>query len=152
MRFAVMATSLLAALVVVPGCTSGGPRVELAEVNGKVTLDGQPLAGVIVTYFPATDEFEGLGFARGTTDAHGRYTLETDGKPGAAVGKNRVVVRWPRERNDDRAAGGKGGQTIPLPYTVANDTPLTVEVRSGSPQAIDLPLKTITMEMQPFKK
>jgi hypothetical protein len=129
-----------AVLLVLAGCTSG-PQLERALVKGKVTLDGAVLSGVIVTFYPVTEGIEGLPFARGTSDANGVYELaDADGKPGAVVSKSRVVVRWPRERGaGDRLADDK--LTIPLRYTVANDTPLFVEVQPGGPQVIDLALK-----------
>jgi hypothetical protein len=123
----------------VAGCSSG-PPVERAPVQGKVTLDGTLLTGVIVTFYPITEGIEGLPYARGTTDAEGAYELvDADGKPGAVVGKNRVVVRWPRERGGDRSPEDK--QSIPLRYTVANDTPIIVEVQPGGMQTINLQLK-----------
>jgi hypothetical protein len=122
------------------GCSSAAP-LQLAEVRGKVTLDGAPLSGAIVTFYPETDATESPPHSRGTTDAAGFYQLELatgGGKTGAVIGKSRVVVRWPRDRQDSPEAARP---TIPLRYTVANDTPLRVEVKAGGPQTIDLALK-----------
>ncbi len=134
------ATVLVAALAALAGGCSGAPPEPTAAVRGKVTLNGAPLAGVVVTFYPVSDSDVGKRSSRGTTDAGGAYRLaDADGKPGAVVGANRVTVRWPTL---DRGGSGKApGPPIPLPYTVASETPLRVEVRAGQDNAIDLPLK-----------
>jgi hypothetical protein len=122
------------------GC---GTKAEYAEVDGTVTLGAKPLAGVEVLFFPDSEGAEQLPYATGKTDDTGRYTLTLQsGKPGALVGKNRVVVHWPRPpRNDDQPPPPPPGPEIPIKYTVATETPLIVEVKPGGRQTIDLPLK-----------
>ena len=68
------------------GCGgAGGPK--LTPVKGKVTLDGQPLAGATVNFMPETGPV-----ALGVTDAGGNYTLNTVGRAGAVEGKHRVGI------------------------------------------------------------
>src|ERR1700722_10658519 len=87
-----------ALLFAAAGCASHA-NLEYAEVKGKVTLEGVPLAGVLVTFYPDTEGTQGLPYTRATTDEAGMYELaDAEGKPGAVVGKCRVVVAWPRER------------------------------------------------------
>jgi hypothetical protein len=132
-----------ASLLAAAGC--GGPPLVLAEVQGKVTLNGTPLSGVVVTFYPDGVGKDSPPYARGTTDDAGHYKLTTqDSKPGAVVGKHRVVVNWPpRERSDDpdKAPPKPPGPPIPVKYTVASDTPLIFDVKAGGAQTIDLPLK-----------
>jgi hypothetical protein len=119
------------------GCGSG--KLEYGEVEGKVTLDKKPLVGVKVAFYPDSDSNEQLPYATGLTDASGMYTLALrDGKPGALVGKNRVVVNWP--------PGDRGSPepvpappAIPVRFTVADQSPLVVEVKEGK-QTINLEL------------
>jgi hypothetical protein len=115
--------------------------VQYAAVTGVVTLDGEPLRGAVVTYYPVVDGPQGLPHSLGTTDESGRYTLQTpEGQSGAVVGQCRVVVNWPpRPRGEDEAP--PTGPLIPIHYTVAMETPLIVEVKEGGPQTIDLPLQ-----------
>jgi hypothetical protein len=132
------------ALLLGGGCS--GPQVEFAEVQGKVMLDGKPLVGVQVTFYPETAGKETLPLARGKTDTAGKYSLATlDGQPGAAVGKHRVVVQWPTpERGDNWEKVPPPqfkGPVIPIKYTAATETPLLFEVKSGAPQTIDLILQ-----------
>jgi hypothetical protein len=126
-------------LLALAGCS---PPLKYAEVEGKVTLGGKSLAGVKVTFYPDTEGAEQLPYSSGMTDGKGLYTLSLqDGKPGAMVGKHRVVVNWPLpERRDDGTRPPPPGPPIPVEYTVAGDTKLIVEVKEGGRQTIDLPL------------
>jgi hypothetical protein len=140
-----MAAGFLTAAILLALTGCGSDKFEFAEVEGKVTLGGKPLSGVKIAYYPVTEGREQPPYATGMTNSSGVYTLTLqDGKTGALVGKNRVVVNWPlRERRDDR--GDKPppppGPFIPVKYTVATETPLIVEVKPGGRQTIDLPLK-----------
>ncbi len=97
------------------GCGSDLPP--LGNVSGKVTMDGEPLAGVIINFKP-----EDGRMATGTTDKDGRYTLEyVYGAEGTKVGKSTVMFEWPL---------GKGGKPIPKRYT-GLDSELKVEVADG---------------------
>lgn len=69
------------------GCGAQGPS--LAPVSGKVTMDGQPLSGVIVTFTPV----DGGVSSSGLTDQAGVYQLSCPLGSGALVGKHRVYVR-----------------------------------------------------------
>jgi hypothetical protein len=130
------------ALVLLASFGCGGPKLEFAEVSGKVTLNAKAMAGVVVRFYPLSDKKEQLPPASAFTDELGEYTLRHNSKePGALVGPNKVVVSWPSR--DVLAAGGRGnapGPPIPLRYTVVMDSPITVEVKPGGPQVIDLPL------------
>ncbi len=78
---------LLGMVATVLGCGEKGPR--LAPVSGTVTLDGKPLAKVIVTFVPV----EGGVSSSGVTDESGSYSLACSLGPGAVVGKHRVYVQ-----------------------------------------------------------
>lgn len=73
--FAMLSLTLLA------GC-GGGDGPATAPVSGKVTLDGQPLAGATVNF--ATETFVGSG----KTGSDGSFSLVT----GAEVGENKVWI------------------------------------------------------------
>ena len=129
-----------AVLLAAAGC---GPSYSYAPVSGKVTLDGQPLSGVRVWFYPVTEGRDQPPYAMGTTDGSGVYNLTAEtGKAGALVGKNRVVVNWPlpERPGPDQPPPPPPGPPIPISYTQAVDTPFVVEVKAGSPQTIDLPL------------
>ncbi len=59
-----------------------------APVDGRVLLDGKPLADALVSFTPRTGSA-----SEARTDAEGRFTLAMkDGKPGAVVGRHEVRV------------------------------------------------------------
>jgi hypothetical protein len=119
------------------GC---GPKYEFAEVHGKVSFKHEPVAGMMVRFYPTTDDKVQHPYATGMTDAAGEYTLSRQpNKPGALVGKNRVVV-YPPSR-DVRGNAPEPSVSIPIHYASASDSPLIVEVKAGGPNTIDLALE-----------
>src|SRR5262245_57289914 len=94
------AGTLAAALLALAGCSGGR---DYAGVEGTVTLNKKPLAGVMVAFYPDSDGTKQLPYSTATTDPSGHYALTcANGKTGALLGKHRVVVHWPLpERSDD---------------------------------------------------
>ncbi|WP_254053624.1 carboxypeptidase-like regulatory domain-containing protein [Singulisphaera sp. GP187] len=82
-------------LAVVSGCsksdvegTADGPDFSnLVPVSGVVTLNGEPLAGAVVTFLPPQWS-PGIG----ETDAKGEYSLSSSGRPGLAPGEYKVAI------------------------------------------------------------
>ena len=116
---------LLAALA---GCGS-----KLASVSGIVRLDGKPVAAAGVAFHP----IDKGPVASGTTDADGRYQLETGSQSGVAPGEYRVTV------SKDRISGiGKDGlalsggikveHLLPPKYSDPATSPLRVTVGQGA--------------------
>lgn len=132
---------------------------EFAEVEGRVTLDGQPLADAEVVFLPDPVKGNQANNASAFTDADGRYRLYAgrDGRDGTVVGPHRVVVVDLRMVVDTTGAGtpqaAGGGAAVaampgtkprrfPVAYGDAFATPFAdVEVRSGK-QTLDFDLKS----------
>lgn len=80
-------------LCIATGCGSA-PRadyhkLDLVEISGTVTLDGEPLAGALVTF-----EEPDQTFSYGRTDAAGRYQLMLNSeKSGVLRGEKLVRIR-----------------------------------------------------------
>ena len=107
---------VLVASVASVGCTPSD-QPPIGRVLGKVTLDGQPLAGVIINFQPESGRA-----STAETDAQGNYDLVyVYGTNGAKVGNNTVSFRWPD--------GSEGKKALPKKYTGA--TKEVVEVKSG---------------------
>lgn len=80
------------------GC---GPGYSTAEVSGKVTFKGEPLADASVNFTPVGGD-KGMG-SFGKTDASGNYSLELidGGAAGAAVGEHSVTVTIASDEEQD---------------------------------------------------
>jgi hypothetical protein len=136
-----------AAAVLAAGCNSG--PYETAPVSGRVTLNGQPVAGVAVMFQPIAPEGNpnpGPG-SYGVTDAEGRYSLKLIGKEtsGAVVGKHKVrieVYTEPGDSSDDRPQKRpKPTVQIPRKYNQA-EAILEFEVTAKGSDNADFDLKS----------
>ncbi len=108
----------------------------LVPVSGVVTVGGEPLPGVVVTFIP-----EEWAPAHGETDEDGRYTLETAARPGAIPGRYKVSMSYlvaadgrvlglePRSGFVPDPAVATAVEKFPPEYASPEKTPLTAEVR-----------------------
>jgi hypothetical protein len=154
-----LAGALLVTAVLVPVAGCGGQR-PYGEVQGTVTLDGQPLANVEVVFLPDPEKANTGKRSVALTDAQGRYRLSSDaGREGAPVGFHRVCINDllagppgvatgpPLVEPTARPAGAPGPAAqhqeerrsrFPPEYGSALSTPLRdIEIKPGS-QRIDL--------------
>ncbi|MDR3638002.1 MAG: hypothetical protein P4L84_29620 [Isosphaeraceae bacterium] len=95
--------------VVSPGWLAGcgSENFTLAPTSGRVTVDGQPVAGLRIAFEPiGSSERPAPGpEAIGVTDGEGRFTLSTmseSPRQGAVVGKCRVRI-WTLPSNQEDA-------------------------------------------------
>jgi hypothetical protein len=128
-------------LVSVIGC-SGQPA---ARVSGRVTLDGEPLAGATVTFVPkaSAGNVARGPTASGVTDADGRFTLNFGPKSrGAIVGPNRVVISTLtfEDDADERDVHVKTPERVPARYN--SKTELDFDVPAGGTKAANFDLKS----------
>ena len=92
------------------GCGGGGELPDLGYVEGTVTMDGKPLANVVLTFQP-----DQARPAYGKTDAKGWYELVyTEGNPGATIGMHSVRISSAdadsgEEENYEEGAEGEDG-------------------------------------------
>lgn len=110
--------------LVVYGCRN---EVELGDVQGTVTMDGNPLPDATVRFIP-----QGGGrSALGRTDENGNYTmLYSATATGALVGPVRVEITLAEEVTDAAGNSTMKPETIPARYNTASE--LTVDVGSGN--------------------
>jgi hypothetical protein len=109
-------------LLILAGCgPSLGPMV---PVTGKVLFNGTPLPDGEVKFVPIERDVKDF-VASGPIEADGTYTLSTNGKPGAPLGKYRVVVT----PGDNRKAWLHVGTV----YSNDKKSPLEVEVVENKP-------------------
>ena len=81
-----MAVAVTVVGAVVAGC--GGPAMpKVYPATGTVTYKGEPLADATVSFVPSVG-----APSDGKTDAQGKFTIMTNGKPGARAGACKVTV------------------------------------------------------------
>jgi hypothetical protein len=104
----------------------------LAEVTGRVTLDGKPLPKAILRFQPSTEGPNpnlNLATSFGISDADGKYSLvylviNEKQIPGAVIGKHLVVIQ---------ATDEKGIDLLPQHYSNTSKSILKKEVIKGGP-------------------
>ena len=117
-------------------------RVAVVPVQGSVTVDGQPAAGVKVRCIPtgnfeAKDVVNALG---GTTDEEGNFTLGTyeiaDGVPPAEYA---LTFVWPivSLKKQSRADEAKSDR-LKGKYATKETAPIKFKVEEGEPVVLDL--------------
>jgi len=108
------------------GCSGSG---DVGLVSGTVHLDGKPLEGALVTFYPETEGANPLeiGTSMGRTDNAGKYELiyNRDQK-GAVVGKHLVYIETLQE-----GSGYGPGRAEEVPKRYNSNSELHVEVKPG---------------------
>ena len=80
---------MISGLLGLAGCGGGGNTL---PVSGVVTLDGEPLAGASVTFYPES-EVEGVVGGVAETGSDGKFVVTgAKGESGLAPGKYKVTV------------------------------------------------------------
>jgi hypothetical protein len=132
------------ALVLALGCGSGR---KFAPVSGKVTMNGQPLAGATVSFQPIAPEgsVDVAPGSAGKTNDKGEYTLKAaDGKSnGAWVGKHRVRISALQEQTgtgDERPPRGGWPQQDKVPRKYNDESKETYDVPAGGTDKADFAL------------
>lgn len=118
--------ALLCVAAAMAGCDDGPDN--MAEVSGKVTLDGQPLSGARVTFTPV-----GAGSSSsGVTDSDGHYELSLSRDiEGAVIGEHTVSVTTYAPANPDGDPPSPGApEKVPTKFN--RNSTLTKKVEDGS--------------------
>ncbi len=81
-----MRSLAIIALCILSGC-GGGP--DLYQVSGTVTVDGEPVEGLMVAFAPVAEGMSGAG----RTDAMGKYTITCTQGRGLPPGEYNVAIK-----------------------------------------------------------
>jgi hypothetical protein len=135
-------------LLMASGCGPGAPR---GEVEGVVRCNGQPLADVLVTFLPDTDQGGQGPRSSARTDPRGHYRLRgEDRRAGAVAGWHRVVVEdlavYAAPRDADGTLRRRPPVRLPPRYSNPLQTPLRKEVLPGV-QTMDLDLSAAPLDV-----
>ena len=114
-----------ACLVLAGGCGGEDWQAETFPASGRITVNGQPPAGAVVTLHPLTDKVDQRGSNPwGIVQEDGTFPLSTYAQgDGAPAGEYAVTVRWPQDVTDMAAAlsdrlGGAYAQRDNSPWRV----------------------------------
>jgi hypothetical protein len=99
--------SCLASLMLFAGCGSG-----LLQVNGTVTVDGQPTEGVSLIFIPMGEDASALP-ATTTSGPGGSFSLSTNLQTGVAPGNYKVAATWPDPNHKGVALGFSDPEPAP---------------------------------------
>jgi hypothetical protein len=132
-RGAVRRVVVAAAGMALLACAGCGAGVRPVPVQGTITLDGAPLAGVQILFDPMVEPGRlSPPRSRTVSDDQGRYVLRCDtGEDGAVPGRHRVTVMYATSAHDQEAGIRAGKARVPANYSSATQTPLQVEVVAG---------------------
>ncbi len=122
-------------LFLLAGCGGSG---ELVSATGTVTLDGEPLAGVIVEFHPVSDTGSTASF--GLTGADGRFRMmRTAFESGVAPGEYLVRFYCETEAGGvDCRDSDESQVVIPERYQTFSELRVTVEDRRRNRLDFDL--------------
>jgi hypothetical protein len=116
---AVIALSLLA------GCGPSGPP--LTEVEGTLTLDGQPVKNAELIFLPQNVKPRTPSYGR--TDQNGHFTLKFTATKSGAIPATHQVTIDPSSASDVEGKDGGPRQKIPKKYL--QEGAIVVEVKDG---------------------
>ncbi len=129
-----LSTVLFCSLFAFVGCG----KSDISSVEGTITMDGEPLVGASVTFFPPGGRPSGA-----RTDEDGKYVLNySGGRKGALPGKNRIKISTQADPYEDEAGNPVAAtpETIPMMYNTR--TTLEFEVIDGEKNVADFDLKS----------
>jgi len=130
----VMLDGILPADLKVPESEEKGRPVKKRAtfpVEGRLTVDGQPVAGVTVAFYSYNAETERwTSVCDGRTDEKGRFQVTTYFRfDGAPAGEFAVTVV---KRNGPEVEGEEPKSLLPAKYAAPASTPLKVTIKEGT--------------------
>lgn len=136
---------LVIGVIALPGCGSKpADEPTLAEVTGKVMLDGAPAKGGNIFFTP--DESKGTKgpASLGVINDKGEFTLSSSGgRGGAVVGHHKVNIVCPQAGSSEGATGsGPPPCNIPKKYESPDSSDLVAEIKAGQPNEVTLQLSS----------
>lgn len=135
-------------LCLVTAVAAGCGKPPMHQVQGTVRLDGKPVKGCKVGFFPDATRFDPNrhGFGFGITDPEGRYIIQhPQGEAGIWAGSYKVtLVAWVNKGGetlppDVKPSEVEGGvrNLFPDAYEAPSTTPERAVVRKGEPNVFD---------------
>jgi hypothetical protein len=137
--FSILCFSFAVLIIMFAGCRQAPPAVKRAKVEGKVTVNGQPVANGFIRFMALDPN----GMNSAATIKEGHYSVPVE--QGPTKGKYRVEINVPsaqkrRVPNDD--APGQFREEAPetLPAKYNTQSAIMQEVDPDKPQVFDFSL------------
>lgn len=93
-------------LAAIPGCGSGGDRVVVHPVTGKLLVDGKAPEGAVMVFHPVTPPEKEVNKPAARVQADGKFQVTTyDAHDGAPPGDYVVTVTWGAPPSPDKLGG-----------------------------------------------
>lgn len=146
------------------GCGGGVEEPQFREglvpVSGKITVDGEAMAGVAVTFTPKAAGAAGARISIGTTDEQGQFTLYTppggpgvklEDFPGALPGDYTVTFSrfvlpdgspWDARTSEEGPMNVGATETMPIRVTNPNTSSHTATVPAGGTSSLEFTVET----------
>jgi len=94
----ILSTALCACLLAAASCKKKDDgRLPVYPVKGQILVDGNPVKGVLIYFWPAKIEKNLHAYCpNGQTDDNGHFKLSTyDADDGAPAGEYTITIEWP---------------------------------------------------------
>lgn len=140
LRFGNTQPYLVASMMLLFGLVAGCEQSPtLVPASGVLKIDGEPAANITLQFLPNSFEgSEGGPTSYASTDASGRFTLETgDGQAGAVPGKHVVMLA---DQEEERPAQGEVAtkpSRVPTRYSMVS-SPLKATVVEGEEITLEI--------------
>lgn len=145
-KFPAAVSAAVALFVITPGCGGGPADPDVVPASGTVTLDGNAIEGVSVTFVPETGGTKS-GYA--ITDAEGRFEAKMrEGLSGLPAGEYRVLFQklvlpdGSPVPPDAMAADVDARNMLPETYNSPAETPIGVTIGEGGNQDMKFELQS----------
>ena len=128
------------AVLLICGCFGAATET---TVNGTLTIEGQPVENVLVTFYPAENPDSEKLAASGLTNANGEFTLTRDDDEATSIATGNYLVTLTEGEVPATVAASEvllaeqsyrmslAHRPLPVVYARHVDTPLKVDVVGG---------------------
>lgn len=141
--------ALLLTIGLIPGCSgaTAAPAPELYPVSGEVLLDGEPAAGVVVTFVPSGDTKGQSSFA--ISEGDGTFRLRyIDGHDGCPAGSYQAIFSKMQTPDGSPIPEGMTAMdvgardVIPARYKSLTNPTFAITVTEGGKSEVKFELKS----------
>lgn len=143
-RFAWLLALLLP--MAIAGCKKDPPPI--VPVSGVLLLNGQPLPKAEIRFYPIEEGLNADYIAMAVTDDQGRFTLETNGQPGACACVHKVTVTEGPPPKDARGESARAQKAYSDYARTLRNRPIPSDYGTLATSTLEM---TVTAEQSEYK-